>query len=103
MVRGSNSCSVQGARIPPQEHEWAAFLAAEVTPRFPDGLTVLTGYGLWHDARGSLVQETSRLLHVWYAPAADADARIEAIRAAYKARFGQESVPRADGTACVSF
>jgi len=86
------------------EEEWAAFVAAEITPRFPDGLTILTGYGQWRDARGTIVKETSRLLLIWNAPAADSDSRIEAIRAAYKARFGQESVLRADGpAACVSF
>jgi hypothetical protein len=89
---------------PISEEEWAAFVAAEITPRFPDGLTILTGYGQWRDARGTIVKETSRLLLIWYAPAADSDNRIEAIRAAYKARFGQESVLRADGpAACVSF
>ncbi|HUI19907.1 MAG TPA: DUF3574 domain-containing protein [Methylocella sp.] len=86
------------------DEEWTAFLAAEVTPRFPDGLTVLAGYGQWRDASGLLVKETSRLLLIWYAPETDADARIEAIRSAYKTRFGQESVLRADGApACVSF
>ncbi|MGH6801311.1 MAG: DUF3574 domain-containing protein [Methylocella sp.] len=89
---------------PVGEEEWAAFLAAEVAPRFPDGLTVLTAYGQWRDATGSMVKETSRLLLIWYAPMADSDSRIEAIRAAYKTRFGQESVLRADGAAaCVSF
>jgi hypothetical protein len=91
--------------LPPiGEEEWAAFVAAEITPRFPGGLTVLTGYGQWRGAAGTLVKETSRLLLIWYAPAPDADGRIEAIRTAYKARFGQENVLRADGAAaCVSF
>jgi hypothetical protein len=89
---------------PISEEDWAAFVAAEITPRFPDGLTVLTGYGQWRDAAGSMIKETSRLLLIWYAPAADSDRSIEAIRAAYKARFGQESVLRADEpAACVSF
>ena len=48
--------------------------------------------------------ETSRLLLIWYAPQAGADARIEAIRTAYKTRFGQDSVLRADGAPeCVTF
>jgi hypothetical protein len=43
-------------------------------------------------------------LFIWYAPQADGDTRIEAIRTAYKTRFGQDSVLRADGApACVSF
>jgi hypothetical protein len=37
------------------EEEWAAFVAAEITPRFPDGLTILTGYGQWRDATGTIV------------------------------------------------
>lgn len=44
------------------EEEWAAFLAAEVAPRFPDGLTVLTGYGQWRDATGSMVTGASKNL-----------------------------------------
>lgn len=89
---------------PVSDDEWADFLAAEVTPRFPDGLTVLTGFGQWRGTTGLLVQETSRLLLIWHAPDASTDSRIEAIRAAYKARFGQESVLRADDApACVSF
>lgn len=85
------------------EAEWRAFLDSEVTPRFPDGLTVLTGYGQWRGGTGSLVKETSRMLLIWYPGSADGDARIEAIRAAYRNRFGQESVLRAEGSSCVSF
>lgn len=56
------------------------------------------------DANGTLVKETSRLLLIWYAPQADGDTRIEAIRTAYKTRFGQDSVLRPDGApAGVSF
>ena len=43
------------------------------------------------------------MLVIWYRRAADSEAKIEAIRAAYKARFGQESVMRVDGVSCVSF
>ena len=31
------------------EEEWLAFLADTVTPRFPDGLTVLDAAGQWRD------------------------------------------------------
>lgn len=83
--------------------EWQAFLDAEVTPRFPDGLTVFTGYGQWRNAEGRVVKEASRMLVIWHQPAADSEVKIEAIRAAYKARFHQESVMRVDGRSCVSF
>jgi hypothetical protein len=85
------------------EGAWQDFLAAEVTPRFPDGLTVLAGQGQWRNGSGALIRESARMLLIFYRPDAAAEARIEAVRIAYKARFGQESVLRADGTACVSF
>lgn len=31
------------------DEDWRAFLAAEVTPRFPDGLTVIDAAGQWRD------------------------------------------------------
>ncbi len=85
------------------EEDWRAFLEAEVTPRFPDGLTVLAGYGQWRGRSGEIAREPSRVLLIWHRRGADAEADIEAIRNAYKARFGQESVMRVDGTSCVSF
>ena len=85
------------------EDEWRAFLDAEVTPRFPDGLTVLTGYGQWRNAAGALAKESSRVLVVWAKPAPEALASIEVIRAAWKTRFQQESVMRVDSASCVSF
>ena len=83
--------------------DWRSFLADEVTPRFPDGLTVLQGYGQWRNAAGKIVREPMRQLIVLYPPAGDADARIEAIRAAFKKRFEAESVLRIDSAACASF
>ena len=85
------------------EAEWRAFLDAEVTPRFPDGLTVLNGYGQWRNSAGAIAKEKSVMLVIWHRPAADNDTKIEAIRSAYKSRFGQESVLRVDGLSCVSF
>jgi hypothetical protein len=88
---------------PVSEEEWAGFVDAEVTPRFPDGLTILTGYGQWRDRAGAVVKETSKVLVIWYAPDQESDSRIEAIRDAYKKRFAQDSVLRVDGYSCVSF
>ena len=85
------------------DDDWAAFLEAEVTPRFPAGLTVLSGYGQWRGDSGTLAKEASRLLLIWYAPAPDTEHKIEAIRAGYRERFSQDSVMRVDGRSCVSF
>ena len=83
--------------------QWKAFLAREVTPRFPDGLTVVDGYGQWKSPRGTIAKERSHVLLLWHAAGAEADTKIDAIRAAYKKRFHQFSVMRVDSTDCVSF
>jgi hypothetical protein len=89
---------------PVTDAEWGAFLNEEVTPRFPDGLTVLTGNGQWRNAQGVITKETSAVLVILYEPSAEKEVAIEDIRAAYKDRFEQESVMRVDaGTQCVSF
>lgn len=84
-------------------HAFMAFLAKEVTPRFPDGLSLFSGYGQWRNGKGRVVQETSRMLLIWYVPDSQSETRIEAIRNAYEKRFHQQSVLRADGLSCVSF
>ena len=88
---------------PINDQEWQSFVDQEVTPRFPDGLTVVQGYGQWRNSKGVIAKENSRVLMIWYEPKADSDERIEAIRKAYKTRFNQESVMRVDSTSCVSF
>lgn len=85
------------------ESDWRTFLEAEVTPRFPDGLTVLTGYGQWRNPAGAIAKESSRVLLIWVKHAPGNAASIEAIRTAWKARFQQDSVMRVDGVSCVSF
>jgi len=89
---------------PVTDAEWGAFLDEEVTPRFPDGLTVLKGNGQWRNHEGVITRESSTVLVILYEFSAEKDAAIEDIRAAYKDRFDQESVMRVDGpTECVSF
>lgn len=85
------------------DKDWRAFLAEEVSPRFPDGLTVLSGRGQWRTAEKRIVREPMRMVVILYAPSADSETGIEAIRTSYKQRFGQESVLRIDSGACVSF
>jgi hypothetical protein len=85
------------------DQDWRAFADGEIAPRFPDGFTVMTGDGRWRGADGTIVHEPSRVLMVWYRPQSDSDAKIEAIRQAWKQRFDQESVLRADATDCVRF
>jgi hypothetical protein len=78
--------------------EFMRFLDEVITPRFPDGLTLLSGHGQFRNSAGVIVEEKSFLLILLY-PLEDFRAgsrRIERIRTLYKARFQQESVLRAD-------
>ena len=38
--------------------QWQQFVDSEVTPRFPDGFTVLTTLGQWRGAGGMIARET---------------------------------------------
>ncbi len=86
------------------EGQFMDFIDTVVTPRFPDGLTVLTGYGQFRNSAGVIVKERSMELILLYPPQRrDADRKIEEIRTAYKQAFQQESVLRVDSLAAVSF
>lgn len=82
---------------------WAKFLEDAVTPRFPDGLTVLDGHGQWRDSGGLIQKERSKLLVILAPPGDDGVRLISEVSAEYKRRFGQESVLRVESDACVSF
>jgi hypothetical protein len=81
------------------EAEFRSFLDEHVTPKFPDGLTVLSGRGQFCcDAGGGVVAEGSFVLVLLYPRAAreSGGRKIERIRAEYKERFKQQSVLRVD-------
>ena len=45
--------------------EWDTFLADAVTPRFPDGLTVLDANGQWRGSDGMVQKESSKVLIIF--------------------------------------
>jgi hypothetical protein len=86
------------------EAEFQQFVDEEVTPRFPDGLTLLTGYGQFRNSTGAIVKERSMVLILLYPlTMSDANTNLEKIREAYKDAFEQESVLRIDSFSLISF
>ena len=85
--------------------EFQEFLDREVTPRFPEGLTLLAGQGQFKNSGRVIVKEPSRLLILLYPikTGNNSTRKIEEIREAYKKTFQQESVLRTDVLSCVSF
>jgi hypothetical protein len=97
----------RAGKAPISDQEFDAFLDAEITPRFPDGLTMLTGLGQWRGSDGKLAKERSAVVILLYPKpsAADSGTKIEEIRHLYEQKFNQESVLRADDPEprCVTF
>jgi hypothetical protein len=85
------------------DEEFQHFLDTEVTPRFPDGLTLLSGNGQFRGASGEVVQEGSKLLILLYPWSNRQSRAADEIRDRYKDAFHQESVLRVDEQSCVSF
>lgn len=86
------------------EAQWRDFLDREVTPRFPDGLTVLDGYGQWL-FRGNPEPNRlqSKVLVILHEDSPQRSADIEAIRLAWKQAHGHQSVLWSRQPVTVSF
>jgi len=86
------------------ETEWRAFLDREVTPRFPDGLTVFDAYGQWlFRGREEPNRLPSKVLVILHENTAQHRNDIEAIRLAWKQITGHQSVLWASTPVEVSF
>ncbi len=70
------------------EQEWARFLAEVVTPRFPQGLTVVTAYGQGTNPGADVVPaEMTKVLIVVHPDDAANAAKIAEIKAQYSQDF----------------
>ncbi|HEY0569632.1 MAG TPA: DUF3574 domain-containing protein [Xanthobacteraceae bacterium] len=95
--RGSGGLSVS-------EQAWTQFLAREISPRFPDGLTVIDASGQWRNPQGgAIVRERSKVVVIVAPENPPVQDRIDAIAAAYRRQFKQQSVGIVIRSACASF
>ncbi|WP_266948866.1 DUF3574 domain-containing protein [Streptomyces sp. NBC_01551] len=92
--------------LPPvAEPEFLRFLDREITPAFPEGLTLHDGRGQWRGQDGKTIRETSYELVLLY-PEKEAEergVRIERIRQAYEDQYRQDSVGRSDDKVSAEF
>jgi hypothetical protein len=86
------------------EREFQDFLNEVVTPRFPNGLTIIDARGQWRENDLTITKEPSKVVILFYTrkERRDAGRKIEEIRAEYKRRFSQQSVLRVDQTEKIS-
>jgi hypothetical protein len=86
--------------------EWERFMAEVVTPRFPDGLTIIDAVGQYRDAavpNGGIVREPTKILLILHARDELIDESIDEIRREYAKRFRQKSVLKVTSPAVVKF
>jgi hypothetical protein len=94
--------SVDG-RLVVGEREWLRFLAREITPRFPDGLSVVDAAGQYKTADGLIAHEPSKIVIIIAPEGSETQDRIAVIEAAYKKQFRQQKVVVVTRTVCASF
>jgi hypothetical protein len=93
-----------GGELGVSEEEWDAFVDAEITPRFPDGLTITDAEGQWRDTdTGAIQREPSKALTVFLGDETRDRAALDEIAEAYKAQFQQQAVALVIERSCVSF
>jgi Protein of unknown function (DUF3574) len=85
------------------ETEWLAFLHREVTPRFPEGLTVWQADGQWREPNGKIGRERAKVLLLVHEQSPELRPAIAAIVRAYKRSFVQESVLWETAPVCAAF
>jgi hypothetical protein len=86
-----------GGRI--SEKQWEAFLADTVTPRFPDGLTVIPATGQWRDPKAKVaktISEPTRVVIIVHADTPASTRAVAEVKAIYLKRFHQISVFQTD-------
>lgn len=83
------------------EAAFGAFVDEELTPRFPEGLTVLDGGGQWAGAENALIRDAAKVV-VIVLPQKGSDKLLAEVRDRYKARFQQDSVLLIVQDSCLS-
>jgi len=84
------------------DEEFQAFLREVVTPRYPQGLTLVRASGQWRSSDGRVVDERSTVLELAHAASATDRVLVGEIVDEYKRRFRQEGVLRVTQPACVA-
>jgi len=74
------------------ELEWQLFLRDEVTPRFPNGMTVWDAEGQWRGAEGNIGHERTKVLLLVHPNTEQARQAIRTVIEKYRKAFEQESV-----------
>lgn len=92
-----------GDRVGVSEAAFRRFVDTEVTPRFPNGLTITDSRGQYRHSSGRLIREPGKVVTIVLADEPLDLARLSDVASAYRRRFAQESVGIITRRACVAF
>jgi hypothetical protein len=85
------------------DDEWQTFLRDEVTPRFPEGLTVWEADGQWRRSDESIARERAKVMLLVHDGKAKALKSINELINKYKQKFDQQSVLWESAAVCAAF
>ena len=85
------------------EQQWQTFLHEQVTPRFPNGLTVWTAFGQWRRPNGTIGQEPAKVLLLVHEETPQGRTAVAALVDRYKEMFQQDSVLSETSPVCAQF
>lgn len=91
-----------GDRFGVTDRLWQIYVDRELTPRFPEGFTVIDGRGQWRED-DAVMREASKIVIMVMPDSADARTRIATAMNAYIKQFRQKSVGLVTQTVCAAF
>ena len=91
-----------GKGLAVSDQAFRKFMADEVSPRFPQGLSVLDGGAQWRGEANRMIRESAKVVSVALPARGDSATPIEAVRGAYRTRFKLNSEVRVTEPACVA-
>ncbi|WP_052456686.1 DUF3574 domain-containing protein [Leptolyngbya iicbica] len=74
------------------DEDFETFIDTEITPRFPDGLTVWNASGRYQNASGTLIAEPSNVVRLVFLDTQANEAALMEVIQAYITQFEQETV-----------
>lgn len=91
-----------GDRFGVTDRLWQIYVDRELTPRFPEGFTVVDGRGQWRED-DAVMREASKIVIVVAPDSADVRTRIATAMNAYIKQFKQKSVGLVTQAVCAAF
>lgn len=86
----------------PGDRDLRRFVDQEITPRFPDGVTVVDGGDQWKGSANRMIRQASKVVLVVLPAGGDSQGKVEAVRTAYRSKFRQDPPVVLPPPACVA-